>query len=69
MSQQKYANNHTEKIFNKYVSHKHNGGGSNNINYAHTLMMKHFISLALGIQSVNFNALASATLSPPYSNI
>jgi hypothetical protein len=39
------SNNKRENISTKYISHKHNGGGSNNISYAHIL-----IPLALGVQ-------------------
>lgn len=45
----KNSHNKRENISTKYISHKHNGGGSGNISYAHIL-----IPLALGVQITKF---------------
>jgi hypothetical protein len=49
--QHKNKNSHykRENISTKYISHKHNGGGSRNISYAHIL-----IPLALEVQIMKF---------------
>lgn len=51
--QYKYTNSHNnrENTSTKYISHKHNGGGSGNINYAHIL-----IPLALEEQITKFRS-------------
>jgi hypothetical protein len=78
INQQKYANKHnTAKIFNKYISNKHNGGGSNNIIYTHTHTHTHTYALMTSIlyhllwecKALILMLTLRVALFPPYCNV